>query len=481
MKKTGCFNVLVLLPLLLTLSGSIDAQTDKATFDVTASGGVSAPVIAEEEELRFWVTIQNKTDLSLAKVRLMHLPEGYQVKQLCFYAPQQGSAGTEEKKCADDAAILTDSIELPNPVLAGHSVTAAGRLAPKTAHRKETLTLVVEWTPAAKPAASSSSKNQPPATPPAPSSLTVSLGENQVQNWWEDWSGSWFYQGLKDMALPVVLLGLGTWLNLSTKRRDARSETLKQMLPVSHKYAAKYYLPLSRATERAIAALNEITAQLEPRSSPPALDPAKLLASTKKAFFYILLTGRVLDGTRRAIGGLYFKDLRGEFLAASCIKAFERLLGGDTSQLSLALQSVSSKLEKTATYETFETKFLSTSVTPTPEQLASSAAWTLFEPWIQTNDNDRRASIELLSALTIILDFEANRPYSYWYDKLEPLQVTRLDRKDTAGNAYVNVKERLLSFAQGTEKEKKAEAKKIKKYLKGGNKLLKLLRLGRSA
>ena len=419
MKKTG--RLYILLPLLWALTGSIAAQTDKPQPEVTATGGVSAPLIAQSEDLRFWITVQNKTASNISSLRLMRLPEGYRIDEFCFFLPQSGAVPQTDKQCATPDQLKNRDISMPLAIPAGQSLTGGGRLAPYNAHKKEILTLVFEWTAAGKPSSSS---------------ITVPLGETQVQNGWQDWSSSWLYQLLKDLALPVVLLGLGTWLNLSTKRRDARSETLKQMLPVSHKYAARYYLPLSRATERAVGAQFEITKQQQITTSP---DPAKLDSAKKKAFFYVLLTKRTLEGLRKQVGGWYFKDLRGEGLASACVKKFEALLGEDTDPLSLSVQRLSGQLEKSETYESFMTKFWPPvpPAAPTPQQVDAQNAWTLFEPWVLDNTK-RQQAIQYLSALTVVLDFEANRPYKYWYDKMGKLELERLNQNKPTPT-YVNV------------------------------------------
>lgn len=422
---------------------------------VSISGGLSAPVIGRDEDLRFWITIENKTDADLSQVRLVRLPEGYSVKEICFFGPRPNRTPPQQLACAKDSEIQQGDINLPQPVLAGQSMTVAGGLAPNTAHKKEILTLVIEWVAAGRPVSSS----------------TVTLGENQVQTAWEDWSSSWFYQLLKDLALPVVLLVIGASLSLSAKRRDARSETLKLMLPISHKYAAKYYLPLSRATERAAIALYKITeyqqASTSPPSSasPPALSPDDLESFKLQAFFYILQGKRLLDLTRKAIGGVYFKNLRGEMLAASCIKSFDDLLGGDTREPALALQGLSSSLTESETYESFKKKFWDLSSPPTvlsPPNVPSpkdGEAWELFQDWVNEECNRQRA-LGLSSALALILEFEANQPYSYWYDEMEKMNWNRLD-KNLNGKSYVNVKETLLGFAEGREERRKTE-----RYLK---------------
>jgi hypothetical protein len=444
---------------------ALHAEVAAPLPEVTATGGVSAPLIAKDEDLRFWITIQNKTPSDLSQIRLTQFPDGYQITEVCFFIPQPDPASKkQDKPCANPEQLADRDITMPLVIPAGQNLTVGGRLKPYNTHKKETLTLVLEWTVTSKPS----------------SSVTVALGENQVQDNWHDWSSSWFYQLLKDLALPIVLLVFGTWLNLSTKRRDARSETLKLMLPVSHKYAAKYYLPLSRATERAGEALYDITETLAIVASPINIDLIKLESDRNRSLFYILLAKRLLDDMRKAIGGLYFKDLRGEFLASSCIRKFGDLLGEDKAPLAMELQRLSTMVQPMDTYETFETKFLGVSSPLTAEEAATASARELFQKWAD-DDEKRRRALELLSALTVILDFEANRPYGYWYDEMNKIDLVGLNKKDPTGaqgDEYVNVKRVLLGFADDikkdktlTEQEKKErverKTREIERYLEG--------------
>jgi hypothetical protein len=468
MKKAGLLKIL--LAVLWAVFGfgasAVEAQPEKSQPEVTAIGGVSAPVIAKKEDLRFWFTIQNKTGSAISQVRMMHLPHGYTVEEVCSFLPQSDPKQSAEVKCAGQQEIAGGVIKLADTMNAAQSMTVAGRLKPDTPHKKENLTLVLEWTNTGQPLSSS---------------LTVSLGENQVQNGWEKWSSSGFYQAVKDLALPLVLLGIGAWLNLSAKRRDARSETLKLMLPVSHNYAAKYYLPLSRATEHAVGALTKVTKSLQPASPLPSnyqdLEPAM-----RESFFFIILTKRVLEGTRKAVGGLYFKDLLGEELAAYCITEFNDLFGRDTEPLARALQRLSGMFKRTETYESFERRFWNTSSPPSEEQMAKESAWADFIDWVQ-EDEKRRRALQLLSSLAIILDFEANRPYGYWYDVMDGLKLARLDRTEPRGldgSDYVNVQQTLLMCAdlaeedprppEVKEREQKKKRKEIENYFKGKRK-----------
>jgi hypothetical protein len=351
------------------------------------------------------------------------------------------------------------------------------------------------------------------------SSITVALGENQVPDW-PARNASWIVEVLKGLAIPVTLALITLWVNGRVKEREskkerqekergARSETLKQMLLVIHKYAAKYYLPLSRASSRAVVALHQADTALT--AQPP--DQAVVETATMKALFYVLLVKRLMESTRNTIGGLYFKDLRGEQLAALCLGEFEKLLGDDTTLLAMTAQSTCRTLKTNSTYESFHAQWLAADTPSLPERItilnafnawlagnpaalatvppadtkalvehlktwtaedtniggsAITAAdkktlWQEFNIWLG-DATTRQNAKEYLAAVSIVLDYESNRPYKYWYNnvaKLNPkfqidataptLDVTAVLTKLVPRTDYTT--EEINDYLSSTEKE----------------------------
>ena len=128
--------------------------------------------------------------------------------------------------------------------------------------------------------------------------------------------------------------------------------------------------------------------------------------------------------TRNEIGGFYFKDLRGESLAAVCWKN-QRLacLGEEDSPLFLAVRDSMDQLEDIDSYEGFEKRFADVSggVVEFSED-SMQQAWTLFQAWLGTGDVT--ATTQYLEGFYAVLDFESNRPYEYWYDTPATLKIT---------------------------------------------------------
>jgi hypothetical protein len=405
-------------------AGAATAQSTPSP-EISLTGSLSSRIIRNDEHVQFTLNIKNKADAknapggSVQQLQLLRLPDDYTLDEnqsicvLPLLPPHHETCQTYQNFPVPDN-VLADSLA------PGDSLIVQGYLKPGRVHKTATLTVVVGWT---------SSKGGA-KSPAVPSAQSVSLGENQVQ------SASWKRrlssdELMKILAVPAVLLLVGAmttivvnFVNVWRERRIAkaqaaadaashereqeravRAETWKQMLPVSHNYAAKFYLPLSLAAERFAKSLKKSNARL--------------------AFFYLLFSGKKAIATRNEIGGFYFKDLRGETLAAQCWEQ-QRLacLGEEDTPFFLAVRASIDQLQDIDSYEAFVKMFADESggvVSFSDNDIET--AWTLFQKWMGEAE-DVAKTIQFLEGFYAVLDFESNRPYEYWYDTPAQLKIT---------------------------------------------------------
>ena len=410
---------LALAVLALTVSFPARAA-DPSPAEISATGSISSHFITKGEKLHFTINLRNKTVFTLSSLKLAAAPDDYDFGSVTVFSTQTGKNLFEPLDTTSDVLVSS----LPP----GQNITISGYLLPKDAHKAAALSVTLLWSL--------------PANTAAPTSIPVSLGDNQVRNWYE---AQWLADLTKILAVPLLLAiitALVTYsLNLlahykeqreeerrrqlenakkdaeEAKERKAaeaeraaeirreeadriasiRAETWKQMLPVSHNYAAKFYLPLSLAAERLVDSLEKKNHEL--------------------AFFYLLLSGKKMIATRNEIGGFYFKDLRGETLAAQCWKK-QRLacLGEEDTPFFLAVRQSIGQLEEIDSYDAFVEAFIGHpgGVLQFSDD-SMQEAWRLFEAWV-AKPEDVHKTICYLQGFYAILDFESNRPYEYWYD-----------------------------------------------------------------
>jgi hypothetical protein len=403
--------------------GSI-AVAQQSLPDISASGSLSPHVVGKNKAVKFSVAIKNKSDPKnvnaiAQSVRVIGLPpEGYELEKICVYPalpptsdpchsyPAPSPSGQCCSPCAPPAGaqnIVWGSLE------PGESISVQGTLVACTPHKASAITVNVVWD-----------------APIPGAAIAVNLGDSQVLTWYQ---AEWLSNSIKILAVPALLALITFSLNLLASQKEAReaarqaerdkaqaaadreasirSETWKQILPVSHNYALKYYVPLSWAAARFADEL-------------PGPKP-------ELAFFYLLLAGKRMTITRNEVGGFYFKDLRGEGLAAICWKdQRDLLLGEDENPRNLAVRAASELLEPTETYQSFQEKFKSKTAGASPafNNTEIQEAWERFQDWLK-NSGEGPEVVRYLKAFYAILDYETNRPYEYWYDPPARLQVDK--------------------------------------------------------
>lgn len=292
---------------LLLLVSPAFAQT---TSTVVVTGAISKSKMREFESAPFWITIKNQSSAPIKSVRLAQYPDSDY--SICVVRTAGGACS--DLKTGDEVA--------SHEIAAGQVFTLWGEFKPlaNRSHPAQKLTVILGLNDNA-------------------SFVPAVLGDNTVQDWWDHTLDSGW---AKVLAVPVLLALMGFLLDRLIKRSEDRkearekkeekdeaerakvrgkleadrareqavaTETWKQMLPISHKYASKYYLPISSAAEDAIDAFEKPDAQA--------------------AFFHILLLLKRIDLARKYIGGLYFKSLTGEELAQRCSRTFRKTFLGE--------------------------------------------------------------------------------------------------------------------------------------------------------
>jgi len=425
------------LRVVIVLSGSLavlNSAGHSQSTEVSATGSVSSPSITSKETLRFTVTIKNKTSAMLMSVRVVSVPDDYELVQMCVLMENGGT------QCYGSPALVSSHNLFAASILPGRTFTTWGYLKPKATHRAESLTLIVGWT-------SSTGTTHLSSPSSSPSSMGVSLGQNEVQSFFGPYKPL-LSEILKGLAIPFALAIFGFVLTVILKRRDdknarlekereerrqaaekereqirqtaekqrdeirqehqreqaLKAETWNKMLPISHECAAKYYLPVSNAAERLVAFLEK--------------------KNDKVAYFYLLFLWKRMIETINGIGGLYFKSLLGETLAVECWhRQKDSLLGPDDTPLNLKVKGSMALLDPTETFQTFTAKLEGPNSDPTFQNSDIQQGWELFREWTK-DDANVCDLILLLKAFCAVLDYETNRPYEYWYDPPARLKVS---------------------------------------------------------
>jgi hypothetical protein len=210
---------------------------------------------------------------------------------------------------------------------------------------------------------------------------------------------------LKDLILPLTLVGVAWALQRYQQARSERQVVWTNMLAKVHQNAEKYYLPASMAMETLRVRLNA----LRPWQGRPAADfePAVL------PFLLVLRRMRLLV---TKIGGFYFKDRRGERVVARSWELFFRCTRAEIDN-----QALDFLLDRIGPFESvaeFAVK---------KQDSTFNAAYIVVRDglaaWASTSLFLSACSLELCAE---VFDTETNRAFEMWYGETEPIPRERI-------------------------------------------------------
>ena len=273
---------LILCCPLLGKRGTVSAPSAQPSIaDLSATGSLSSRAVGEGDLVQFTLMIRNKSDARTVppavarSIRLLALPPQYQFEKICVLPspPGQSDLCQTGSQFSQFKSLVWDALS------PGQSISVQGELKAVKGHKAASLPVTIVWSVV-------SGSNSPSWA------QSVSLGDIQVRSTGQAlWAFSTDFV-IKFLGIPALVLFALNWLATRRDKRTAdaerqralRAETWKQMLLVSHKYAAECYLPLSLASER-------LAQSLETLSSPNG--------NPKVAFCYLLLCGKRMAKTRK--------------------------------------------------------------------------------------------------------------------------------------------------------------------------------------
>lgn len=388
------------------VAGGVCMAAESAPLpEVSASGKLSAHLSVVNDLVPFTFTFRNGTTNELNGLVIANLPAGYKLHDLCVNSPQS---------CMTAKDLETGTYGIAKAIPVGGSLVVWGNFTASPPHKPRTLFLVLQW--GIQVPAKQATTPQNLTTKDTPkvvySSLAVDLGENEVQSKFWAWVTDYSPILLLPLAIPIVLAGCTYLFNLFASWSARRAEIWKQMLPAIHGYSTKFYMPVSSAADALSGEL---------KNSNPEV-----------AFFFFLLLLRIMLDSNTEIGGLYFKDHRGETLVNECWSRIWSVFFPDGRKSAIYVPSYAATelIDPHFTYEDFARRYLVRSGTQiTFANFDLQQCWELFckdipkaPPKGKTSEAFEKLTL-LLEAFSTTLDCEVNRPYKYWYPVLVPVKV----------------------------------------------------------
>lgn len=358
-------------------------QAEIQKRDDLAAYGWSENKRLGDEAARFWITVENRGDGEVSELRFvdfhfagLEAAEPSNVRDSCWSKAEHPvpiclrhrrplNQGVVEKLDIGEMVTFEASLRAGSASVGQHDPVA-----------------ILEWR-------SGGQRKQ----------VGVPIGPLWVENPASVWMRTLF-SVLEDTLLPAVLLFLG-WLfqrrsaqleqerEEAAKRQAALQEAWTLMLPRSHEYAAKYYMPLQQSLMIFLTASEKWNERGRPIDSSEA-----------RAFlYYLMLFFKRMSIIGQEAGGFFFKNQLGEKLAGKC---WDYACEGVYARLDeRKVRMVIATMEPKETLETFRKK---------------AAVFTDLRGQVQELLNQGIDwQVSILTILYEVLGLEANRPYQPWY------------------------------------------------------------------
>ncbi|HKV25549.1 MAG TPA: hypothetical protein VJN93_13225 [Candidatus Acidoferrum sp.] len=394
---------------------------------------MSRETSAPGDVIRFWITIENKTDRPVEKISVEHMDvPGFRLVRRCWgagladpgcYAAMEAVA-TQAPECAAKDRQLPPS-EVCELLPPKQTVTIWGDVRFTAAVPHGTDFAVVRWTSGT-----------------ATSSAVVILGPveayGRIRSIWEAVTTEW------QIGIPVwitILSGLyALWKSWRERRAQRHATEFEQkrrtwnlLLLKVDRLAFRHYMPIVSTVQGLLMYFRRLQSNEGPREE-----------NSLGAFCYILRFHWRIRKMKRSGASWYFKDLTAEELVVAMVQTHRRSLGLSDLRQQAALDEF---LENIAE-ETTVADMLRSLETMSAAQERFLAH---FREW--AGGVEQRHEADLLGAITKIITYETNRPYLYWYGELRRLDLT------------VEELRKIREVAAASEGTQKGIQLRIEKYL----------------
>ena len=382
---------------------------------VTVSGQVAEDSAGPHGVIRFWLTIENRSARPISNIRLTQPRiEGFQLTRLCWPGERENHCPNVQKEDSPGDTAEHDSrsavpsgslIDLQSSLAPQESVTVWGYLEAIATERKQIAFLTVSW------------------DGPGHSSKTIGIGE--IESLSVARAFFLFFTNNWEWTFPILIPALtflgSRWLKYREGKRKAKAEELGQrqrtwslMLKQAQTIGLKYYTPLSGSVQLLRDEIETYGAARAAAAKDPhnAPDPDGVLL---EACYDLLMQQRRLRETLDVVGGYYFKNRDGEFLADALYQKHRSLLDF-SSELRQMFSAAGLEMKVTSTWAEF---LVQVNTPRNPIHLF----WQGFRRHMAKIPEDvLHEEVRILDAYAALLNYEVNRPLLYWYGKLRPIQ-----------------------------------------------------------
>jgi hypothetical protein len=169
------------------------------------------------------------------------------------------------------------------------------------------------------------------------------------------------------------------------------------------------------------------------------------VATEERAFYYLLLLFRRLRSLVNDKGGWYFKNRLAEELVTECLENFRTRVLYEPVELQGKLSLAISDIDPREKLGEFRVKLQSQS--PEGERLREVHA--AYAKWLTSAECE--LAVRNLKGMCVLLSYEMNRPYEYWYGRSDELNIDQ-ETEETIKAAATHINAEVAGFVARANK-----------------------------
>jgi hypothetical protein len=395
---------------------------------VVVSGHLSQDMARIGTDMRFWITVENRSQAPLVNLHLNRLEiPGFEKSRWCWGPSLDklacGIASLPGPACiapGPAGAASSDEFALCAYLRPREVLTVWGDLKANADLPPHELIALVSWQELPEQAPpcklKDKSKCPPPATRPEASSASpiVTLGRAEPVASWRYLFRR--YTPKAEISIPGALTLLGLFFTWWSGRKEQKKQIWTTMLSKVHDFTMHFYMPIASILSAAISATDDFRPAADAHRQHGTPIPADSLASERRAFYYLMMFYWWQREIFLKVGAYHLKWRTGENLLFLLVGDHESFFHGKSETKRRQLDRVKALLSQETTLD----EFLETLDSGLEPDLTQS--WVDFQVWAGAANCSERLAI--LDAFVAVMIYEANCISSDWYIGSPKIELT---------------------------------------------------------
>lgn len=396
---------------------------------VVVSGHVSRDMVRVDSELRFWITVENRSPAPLANVHLDRLEiAGFQKSRWCWGPNIEreacGIATRPGPPClapSVSAAASSDEFALCAYLRPREVLTVWGDLKANADLPPHELIALLSWQELPEPVAPCKfqDKSKCPPAPAKPAeaanaSPIVTLGKAEPVAGWRYLFRR--YTPRAEISIPGALTLLGLFFTWWSGRREQKNQIFTTMLGQVHEFTMHYYMPMTSMLSTAAKKIDEFRLAARALALAGTPIPPDPLSAGRRGFYYLTMFHWWKKEIFQKVGAYHLKTRVGESLLYTLSSEHAATFVGNSEAAWRRLDRVKALVTQETSLDEF-LEILDLSLDPDLTQL-----WLDYVAWAGRPDCETYVAV--LESFVAVMIYEVNNVSADWYSQSEKIELS---------------------------------------------------------